>query len=66
MLHPEYYAIPAYMILAKKSYADCAKYLEMCVRSYKEKIKGYSDFSAKQAIDLSDYLGVTQGQLFLT
>ncbi len=64
--HPEYYAIPAYMTLAKKTDNECANLLKMSIRTYKDKIKGISDFSAEQGRILSDYLGVTQEQLFLT
>lgn len=64
--HPEYYAISAYMILAKKDDNECADLLSMSVRTYKDKIKGFSDFSAEQGRILSDFLGVTQEQLFLT
>ena len=64
--HPEYYAIPAYMVLAKKSDRDCANLLGVSIRTYKDKIKGFSDFSAEQGRKLSDCLGVTQEQLFLT
>ena len=64
--HPEYYTIPAHMTLAKKSYEECADLLGISVRTYKEKIRGFSDFSAEQGRKLSDFLGVTQGQLFLT
>ena len=63
--HPEYYAIPAYMRLAKKTHDECAKMLGMTVRRYKEKIRGFSDFSAEQGRILAEYLGVTQEQLFL-
>lgn len=64
--HPKYYAIPAYMVLAKKNSKDCAELLKISERTYKEKISGFSDFSAEQGRILSDYLGVTQEQLFLT
>lgn len=64
--HPEYYAIPAYMILAGKSYEECANYLGLNVRTYKEKITGYYDFSAVQGRLLSIFLGVSQDQIFLT
>ncbi len=63
--HPEYYAIPGYMILAKKSDEDCADFLDMSVRTYKEKIKGFSDFSAEQGRKLAEFLGVTQSEIFL-
>lgn len=64
-VHPEYYAIPAYMILARKSPEDCAEHLNMSVRTYKEKIKGYYDFTAEQGRRLAIYLNRTQEELFL-
>jgi len=63
--HPEYYAINAYMILAKQTDSDCAKMLKISERTYKDKIKGYSDFSAEQGKMLATFLNVTQEQLFL-
>ncbi len=63
--HPEYYAISAYERLAKKRPEDCAEVLGISPRTYKEKIKGYSDFSATQGTKLAEYLGVPQDQLFL-
>ena len=63
--HPEYYAIPAYEVLARKTTEECAQALGICLRTYKEKIKGYSDFSATQGALLSEFLGVSQDDLFL-
>jgi len=65
-VHPEYYTIPAYMRLARKSYDDCSQKLGICTRTFKEKIVGYSDFSAVQGRILAEYLGVTQEELFFT
>lgn len=64
--HPEYYAISAHMTLARRSYEECADLLGISTRTYKEKIRGFSDFSADQGRRLSEFLGVTQEQLFLT
>ena len=64
--HPAYYAISAHMILARRSYEECANLLGISTRTYKEKITGFSDFSAEQGRRLSEFLGVTQEQLFLT
>lgn len=64
--HPEYYAISAHMTLARRTSEECANLLGISARTYKEKIKGFSDFSADQGRRLSEFLGVTQEQLFLT
>ena len=65
-VHAEYYAIPAYLILARKSAKDAADHLGMCERSFKEKVSGFSDFTRAQAEKLSEYLCVTQDALFVT
>lgn len=64
--HPVYYAISAHMTLARRTYKECADFLGVSTRTYKEKIRGFSDFSAEQGRKLSEFLGVTQEQLFLT
>ncbi len=64
--HKEYYAIPAYQILCKKSDCEMAKLLGICKRTYKEKISGYYDFTSEQGRKLSEILGVSQDKLFLT
>lgn len=63
--HPKYYRIPAYQILQKKSDDEMAKALNMCKRSYKEKIEGYSDFTSEQGRTISKILGVSQDEIFL-
>lgn len=64
--HAPYYAIPAYQILSKKSNVEMAEMLGICVRTYKEKIEGYSDFTSEQGKILSAALGVSQDNIFLT
>ena len=46
--HKQYYKIPAFQILAKKSDDEMAQILGICKRTYKEKIEGYSDFTSEQ------------------
>ena len=65
-IHEPYFAIPAYQTLAKKSDAEMADLLDMSVRSYKEKIVGFSDFSAKQGKIMSAVFGVSQDEIFAT
>lgn len=64
--HPEYYAIPAYQRLARLSDEDVARYLGVTVRTYKDKINGYSDFSNTQGEMLARLLNQPQRNLFLT
>ena len=64
--HPEYYAIPAYQRLARLSDEDVARYLGVTVRTYKDKINGYSDFSNVQGEMLARLLNQPQRNLFLT
>lgn len=65
-VHAEYYAIPAYLILARKSTKDAAEHLGMCERTFKEKVSGYYDFTRSQSENLARYLGVSQDDLFVT
>lgn len=64
--HPEYYAIRAYEILARKTEADCADKLGISLRTYQDKKAGYSDFSNTQGIVLAEFLGQPLSLLFLT
>lgn len=64
--HPEYFAIPAYQTLARKTDEEVAKELGISVRSYKDKIKGYSDFKQGEANVLSKVLQRSADDLFLT
>lgn len=64
--HEEYYAIPAYQILSRKSDNEMAGLLGICKRTYKEKITGYSDFTSEQGKKLSEIFGISQDKLFLT
>lgn len=43
-----------------------AEMLGICVRTYKEKIEGYSDFTSEQGKILSAVFGVSQDDIFLT
>lgn len=56
--HQRYYRIPGYQILAKLSDQDVAKTLNICVRTYKNKIAGYSDFTAAELNTLSELFRV--------
>lgn len=64
--HPEYYAITAYQILARKSDAEVSRALGMSERTYKDKKKGYSDFTQTEGIALAKLLGRSQEEIFLT
>lgn len=62
--HERYYAIPAYQILAKKSDEEMAKLLGISVRTYKEKVEGYSEFTTSQGQAIASALGRTQDEIF--
>lgn len=64
--HKQYYKIPAFQILSKKSDDEMAKILGVCKRTYKEKIEGYSDFTSEQGKILSSVFGVSQDEIFMT
>lgn len=63
-IHPAYYKIKGYQILAQVSDEEAASALGICVRTYKEKRDGYSDFSLEQSRLLSELLGQSQDALF--
>ncbi len=64
--HKQYYKIPAFQILAKKSDDEMAQILGICKRTYKEKIEGYSDFTSEQGRVLSSVFKVSQDEIFST
>ena len=66
MKHKPYYAIPAYQILAKKTDDEMAAILDITTRTYKDKIKGCSDFTSEQGRILASVFGKTQEEIFLT
>lgn len=65
-IHPEYYAIKAYQILARKDDEYFAKVLDISTRTFNDKKKGYSDFKQGEADILSKELNRTKDELFLT
>ena len=64
--HEKYYTIPAYQILAQKTDKQIACLLGCSIRTYKDKIEGWSHFSSEQGKILSNALGVSQDRIFLT
>jgi len=64
--HDKYFKIPAYQILCKITDEEMAKTLNVCKRTYKEKIEGYSDFTSEQGKLLSSIFGVSQDDIFST
>lgn len=66
LIHPKYYAIDAYQILAKKSDEDMADILGISVRTYKDKKTGYLDFSVQQGDTIARVLKRTKDEIFLT
>lgn len=65
-IHPEYYAIEAYQILAKKDDNYLAKVLNISTRTFSDKKKGYSDFKQGEADILAKELNRTKDEIFLT
>lgn len=64
--HDRYYAIQAYQILAKMTDQEVASALGVSLRTYKDKISGYSDFTSAQGKKLSQLFSVSQDEIFLT
>ncbi|WP_343121168.1 hypothetical protein [Intestinimonas butyriciproducens] len=64
--HPEYYAISAYQILARKTDEEMAKAVGIKTRTYQEKIKGWADFTVQEGDILARELGRTRDELFVT
>lgn len=65
-IHAPYIDIPHYQHFARKSDAEVAAILGYSVRSYKEKIAGYSDFSAVDMGILADLFNVSVDLLYRT
>lgn len=65
-IHPEYYAVKGHQILKRVSDEDIARELNISVRTYREKVKGYYDFSLQEGEKLSRLLDVGKDDLFLT
>lgn len=66
LVHPEYYAVRAYQILARKTDKETAEALGISVRTYKDKRKGYSDFKPGEAALLCQLFNVSMDKLFIT
>lgn len=64
--HPKYYAIPAYQILAQKTDAEMASLLNISVRTYRDKIEGWSDFSHTDSDILCKVFKKNIEEIFLT
>lgn len=64
--HPPYYALKGYQLIKRISDERMAEILEICVRSYRDKRDGYSDFSIPQAQKISEVLDLPTEEIFLT
>lgn len=64
--HPEYYAVAAYQILARKADDEMAALLGIKTRTYQEKIKGWADFTVQEGDVLVRELGRSRDELFMT
>ena len=64
--HEPYYAVKAYQMLYRLSNRDVADRLGMAERTYTDKVNGFSDFTATEAIKLSEVLQHAIDEIFLT
>ena len=64
--HPKYYALPAYQMLSRLTDKQVADHLGICVRTYKDKTNGYSDFTQAEGQMLSVLFGRSKDDIFLT
>lgn len=64
--HPRYYAVIAYQLLSKRTDEYMANLLGISVRTYKEKINGYSDFTQAQGDIMAREFGKSKDEIFLT
>lgn len=62
--HQTYQGILGYQKISGYTDEEVAKALGYCVRTYKDKIYGYSDFSVRDAEILSSLFGVSKDVLF--
>lgn len=65
-IHPEYFRIKGYQIIHNISDYEMAEKLSCSVRTYRDKVNGWNEFSALQARRVSEILGVDQDTLFFT
>ena len=63
-IHPAYYKIKGYQIIKQISDEQAAAALGVCVRTYRDKRDGYSDFTLSQSNKLSEILGQSKDVLF--
>lgn len=64
--HNPYYAIRSYVILARMTEQEVAEMLGMTYRTFYSKVNGMGDFTLGEAIKLSQILGRTMDEIFLT
>lgn len=65
-VHPEYVFVRAYQKMHGFSDKDMAEKLDCSVRTYNDKVLGWSDFSSLEGRELSRIFKVSQEKLFLT
>lgn len=64
--HNTYYKIPAYQTLARLSDADVAQALGIRVTTYRDKIRGASDFYVSELVILAQLFGVAVDEIIKT
>ena len=65
-VHPTYHFVKAHQKTIGLTDEQVATKLGMSVRTYNDKINGYSDFSLLDGKRLAELLGSTQEEIFLT
>ena len=62
--HRAYQSVLGYQKISGHTDEEVAKALGYCIRTYKDKVYGYSDFSVRDAEILSALFGVSKDALF--
>lgn len=65
-IHDEYFRVTGHQIIMDYSDRYMADQLSCSMRTYKDKIQGWGDFTALQAKKLSELLCTSQDELFFT
>jgi hypothetical protein len=65
-VHNPYFRVRAHQMLLELSDAEMAKILGCSIRTYLDKVLGWSDFKPLEARTLSDLFGQPQDYLFFT
>lgn len=64
VIHAEYVFIPAYQKRKKLTDENMSQKLGMSIRTYRDKVKGYGDFTLTEANKICELLEETKDNLF--